>query len=124
MILIMIKKFFALLISCILLSGCGNADLLSNILTEAEIIEEGKLYFDCSEEINKTKGDTVNSIGYLCSVIINEQTVLTDNNNQTLTLNEIKAGDLINIYFVTPQNINDNNKSFEAKKIVIVESNN
>lgn len=120
----MIKKFFALLISCILLSGCGNADLLSNILTEAEIIEEGKLYFDCSEEINKTKGDTVNSIGYLCSVIINEQTVLTDNNNQTLTLNEIKAGDLINIYFVTPQNINDNNKSFEAKKIVIVESNN
>lgn len=120
----MIKKCFFMLITCILFSACTKGDTTVDVLTKkVEIIEEGKLYFDCSEEMNKTKGDNINSIGYLCSVFINEQTTLSDINDQLLTLNEFKVGDVIKIYFSTPQIINENNKSFVAKEIMRIESN-
>lgn len=119
----MIRSSLVVLIICLLLSGCVISDKVE-FLTKAIVkIEDGNLYFDCSEERIVSQGDTINDIAYRCPVVINEETTITDERDHPLLLDELKVEDLIKIYLSKPLKIDEmGHEAFEAKKIVRIES--
>lgn len=86
------KQTLSVLICCLFLLACSNTNI-DPLTKKIARIADNQLYFDCSDEVadSQKKTENGNSIGYMCSVTINEDTILMDKNNQTLEISDFGA---------------------------------
>ncbi|WP_338553154.1 hypothetical protein [Paenibacillus sp. KS-LC4] len=109
------------LVLCIFLCACGKTVEIDSLTKNIEKIENNQFYFDCTEEVNKSDNDSRNSLGYLCSVIINEDTKMKSNSNQELKITDFSVGDSIKVNFNSKVNISDKNRTFEVTDVTLLE---
>jgi len=114
------KKLYILMMISLLLFGCSDVKVKSLVKT-IELIEDNQLYFNCSEDVVSAKAKSGNSIGYLCSVIIDQSTNLLDRNNDSIKISDFSIGDTINVHFTKEQKISIKNRSFEVKEVVLLD---
>ncbi len=115
------KKAIPLLIwVCLFLSACGQTRTFEGTLFHTES-EKNVFNVDCSDEINQGKVN-VDDVGYVCSVKINEKTVLKDAEGSSLKPEEFSSGDLVRVTLSRAQRITEKNRTFKAKEIVLAEA--
>jgi hypothetical protein len=102
----------------VLIAGCSTTDSFEGYVFGTD---NNILSVDCSEVVNKGKNN-VETIGYLCSVEINEKTEIMTENEGSLSLNDLKDGQKIKVILAERRSISKSVESREvtAKKIVIV----
>lgn len=81
-------------------------------------VENDRIAVDCSDEVNRNRKNHTDE-GYHCEVLVSESTSLKASGGGAITLDELKEGDLIRITLKKPLNISKNNRSFEAKEIML-----
>jgi len=111
------KKLFLLLCIIFILSGCSK---IESVTTTIEQIDGNKIMFDCSEEINKHKKGPINSVGYLCSLHLNTNTLLQNSRGKQLTMEDFSQGDVVFILLSEPQKISEKNREFKANEVTLL----
>ncbi|MFB4326978.1 MULTISPECIES: hypothetical protein [Paenibacillus] len=81
-------------------------------------LEDDRIAVDCSDKVNRNRKNHTDE-GYHCEVLVTESTSLKASGGGAITLDELKEGDLIRITLKKPLNISKNNRSFEAKEIML-----
>lgn len=105
-------KWMILLLLLLLLVACSRIDTMTKTI---DSIESNQVSVNCSDEVNGNKIN-VNSIGYDCTVLITEETVLSINENTNATIEDFNVGDQVRIHLKKPINI-QKERTFEAKEI-------
>ncbi|WP_201004914.1 hypothetical protein [Paenibacillus glycanilyticus] len=85
-----------------------------------DTIGTNELMVNCSAEV--TKGESqVDSIGYLCRVHIDENTIIQNERGELIKLSELTTEDVVRIVPVKPQNVKKGKREFTAKEITVLE---
>jgi len=106
-----------LLITILVATSCSKVETFEATIVS---IESNQVMVNCSSIVNRNKKD-VEDIGYICSVLVTEKTVLKDkDNNNIVTMSDFEEGDQVQIYLLEPLDINVENRTFEAKEIKII----
>ncbi|MEF7439683.1 hypothetical protein V4V36_16900 [Paenibacillus lautus] len=109
-----LKIFLGLLF--LFTAGCaGDVTVFESAIYS---LEDDRIAVDCSDEVNRNRKNHTDE-GYHCEVLVTESTSLKESGGEAITLDELKKGDLIRITLKKPLNISKNNRSFEAKEIML-----
>ncbi|WP_456289489.1 hypothetical protein M1D70_06645 [Paenibacillus sp. AK002] len=109
-----LRLFMCLLF--LLTAGCArNVTVFESAVYS---LEDDRIAVDCSDEVNRNRKNHTDE-GYHCEVLVTEATSLKASGGGAITLDELKEGDLIRITLKKPLNISKNNRSFEAKEIML-----
>ena len=111
-----------LILICLLITACNSKNSITTFEGTIESIDEGKFLVSCSHEEIKDKKGNINGRGYFCSITINNTTKLVDSKGASLQFNDFSNGDSIQIKFSKPQKITENNRQFDATKIVLLDA--
>lgn len=101
-------------------NGCSQAKKLDSLTIDIDIIEESQFIFDCSAEVYEPRPKHENSIGYMCSVLIEDDTELIDEAQQRLDMDSFAVGDTIHIQFHKPQKMSREHRSYSAAQITLL----
>ncbi|GIP37101.1 hypothetical protein J31TS4_03810 [Paenibacillus sp. J31TS4] len=112
------RALLAAAIFCVTLTGCSKNTAVQTVITSIASIDTERLNVNCSEEVNRHKRGPINAIGYLCAVKITDDTSITTGENKPISRDELKVGDSIRIELMAPMEINETNRTLEAKEIV------
>lgn len=109
-----LKIFLGLLF--LFTAGCaGDVPVFESAIYS---LEDDRIAVDCSDEVNRNRKNHTDE-GYHCEVLVTESTSLKESGGGAVALDELKKGDLIRITLKKPLNISKNNRSFEAKEIML-----
>jgi hypothetical protein len=113
------NKIVTLLSSLILLFGliACSSEKQTYFIGDIHIIQEEQLKVDCSDEIEDAGNFLV---GYLCNVKISEQTKIINENNQNLSVNDLKEGQTVKVVLEKTKNITKEDREVTAKEIVLL----
>jgi|GEM_PF-5068706 hypothetical protein len=113
-----VYKFLLVVCLCCFLAACGKIKVFEDHI---DTIGTNELMVNCSAEV--TKGETqVDSIGYLCRVHIDENTVIQNEQGEPAQLSELTTEDIVRIVPVKPQNVKKGEREFTAKEITVLKS--
>ncbi|GIP17119.1 hypothetical protein J40TS1_27610 [Paenibacillus montaniterrae] len=118
---ITVSLFAGLLLASVLLNGCSQEPKkLDSLTTNISSIEESQFIFDCPAEVYEPRQKNENSIGYMCSVLIEDDTELIDEERQRLDMDSFAVGDTIHIQFHKPQKMSREHRSYIAAQIMLL----
>ncbi len=88
-------------------------------------IENGKMYVDCSDAVNRAKTGPIPSIGYSCSTTLESETKFIGENNEQVDKTQIEIEQYVEVVLQSPEDINEDAKSRNviAKEIRIIDAN-
>jgi len=112
-------------LALLLISGCGNS--VDSFTGQVEKIEENAFLIDCSDAATKGIEGPVNAIGYICNVQYTEETIFRDVDGNSLHVDDILTGSMVNVILEEPTDIRkkiEKNVSFVliAKEFVLISS--
>ncbi|WP_223703515.1 hypothetical protein [Sutcliffiella deserti] len=83
-------------------------------------INQNNVLVDYSNAVNRDKKGNTDAIGYLCSVEVTKDTVITDNNDKEITINDLKIYQMVKVILMNNKNIRAGMKIREviAEKIL------
>ncbi|CAM3472626.1 hypothetical protein PALU110988_24515 [Paenibacillus lupini] len=110
-------KMIVIVLLCCLMAACGQK--IKVFEDSIDTIGTNELLINCSKEVTKGESD-VDSIGYLCRVLINEDTVIQNEQGEPVQLSELTTSDVVRITPVKPKNVKKGKREFTAKEIVLL----
>jgi len=111
-------KFLVLFFSAILIAGCTKVD---SFVTRIEYIDADKMLVNCTHLIENENKEYSNDILFVCDVEITEETIIADENGDSLNINNLSIGDNINIILTKAQFINKSvERNLIAKEIILL----
>lgn len=112
-------KYLSLLLTVLLLVSCNQISSFEGMVSE---INQNNVLVDCSGAVNKNEKGGIDALGYSCSVEVTKDTVITDNNDKVITINDLESGQMVKVILAKNKNISKGMKSREvsAEKILIL----
>lgn len=101
-----------------MISACSSP--IQSFEDTIESATENEFIVNCSDEVNRGKNGSIDDIGYMCRIGIDSSTQFKDQEGKPLQMADFSQGDLIRITLATPQNISEDNRSFAAQEIVLL----
>lgn len=113
----------AMLIMLAFLIGCASnvepfQGPIDSFQGQIEEVGESSYIVDCSDEMNKGKGDNVNSIGYGCTVHYSDETAFYDTDGKSLSIDKFLPGSEVKVILTKPVDIRRNKESKQQKTLV------
>ncbi|MFC5650276.1 hypothetical protein ACFPYJ_14285 [Paenibacillus solisilvae] len=108
---------FVLVIVALYIRGCNPIESFD---TNIDSVESNRFQVDCSEEVNKNKSGAINDIGYICSVLLTEETKFQDEAGNPLGVQHFKSGDSIRVILKKRQYITEEKRDITAKEIILL----
>lgn len=117
------RKIVLLVLLPIFLVGCQASPTLKSLeKVSVQEIQKDSLLVDCSAAFEKPFwASSQEAIMYLCEVTVSEQTKLTDEDGNNLTLESFQENTVVNVLFNKETKIGKNDqRQVEAKEIILL----
>lgn len=120
------RKIVLLVLLPIFLVGCQASPTLKSFeKVSVQKIQKDSIVVDCSTAFEKPFwASSQVAIMYLCEVTVSEQTKLTDEDGNNLTLESFQENTVVNVLFNKETKIGKNDqRQVEAKEIILLKDN-
>jgi hypothetical protein len=118
-----VKKIFIIVGVALLLviSGCSRRGQITSFQGHIEtIISDNEIHVDCSDAVNKNKKGSINTIAYIFTVQLDEDSKIIGKNNEHLSIGDLKEKIEIEVIFSNPIYI-DETRIGTAKEVRVLE---
>ncbi|PGT78076.1 hypothetical protein [Bacillus sp. AFS040349] len=117
------KCFYGVnLMLLLIISACTCTDEITSFQGVIETIGNYTVVVECSNAVNRNKKGNIEAIAYLCTVQLNEQSIIIGTDNQKLDIQDLRESQHVNIVLKIPNDINESVESREvlAKEIKVL----
>jgi hypothetical protein len=105
-------KYLLFFLLLLLLVSCSSP--IGSFEGDIEDIKSDMVQVNCSSTVNRDKDGDIESIGYICNVDVNEDTVITNINGVQISIDDLKKGQKVQIVLNEKVDIRESKNSREV----------
>ena len=119
-----VNKLFAftVIVLILVISGCSKRSQITSFQGPIETIRTSvnEILVDCTDAVNKNKKGSINTIAYIFTVQLDEDSKIIGKNNEHLSIGDLKEKIEIEVIFSNPIYI-DETRIGTAKEVRVLE---